>query len=109
MGFAHYNLSSNVFEFIFTFVAPRINTRRKIKTDRAIQQKRDNNIAISVMSCRTDLLLANMLSVKATIIRSCKLQISVNPVRRSEDMLSIYLGSSCLHFAMNAMKTRTAE
>ena len=87
MGFAYYNFTSNVFEFIFTFVACRINTRRKIKTDRAIQQKRDNNSAISVTKCRTDLFLANMLSVKATVIRSCKLQTSINPVRRSEDML----------------------
>ena len=45
-----------------------------------------------------------MLSVKATNIRSCKLQTSINPVRRSQDMLSIYLGPSCLHFAMNATR-----
>ena len=74
-----------MFEFVFTLVACKINTRIKIKTDRAIQQKRDNNIAISVTNCRTDRLLASMLSVKAKIIQSCKLQTPINPVRKSED------------------------
>ena len=63
MGFAHYNFTSNVFEFIFTFVSCRINTRRKIKTERAFQQKRDNNLAISVTNYRTYLLLASMLTL----------------------------------------------
>ena len=71
MGFAHYNFISNVFEFIFTFVPCRINTRRKIKTERAFQEKRDNNLAISVTNYRTYLLLASMLtSYKLLLILS---------------------------------------
>ena len=71
MGFAHYNFTSNVFEFIFTIVSCRINTRRKIKTERAFQQKRDNNLAISVTNYRTYLLLASMLtSYKPLLILS---------------------------------------